>query len=288
MKAMNLFNKSKVQRTVAAVKSEVNLLRELGWDFEVRHGTYTTKIIKPTGSTSYTTINFRNKVFVAANMVKKDCLESGLSEEIQSIEHSKINYANQSDMDDFQAERVLNIDIKGAYASCLFNSKLITEKTYLYLMSLDKHERLPAVGMLARSYMSYIYSQGKCVSVDRFRADTSEFFFYLIEKIDEMMREIKWMLGEYFIYYWVDGVFFRRDTPVSRIEKVESYLRELNYLYCYESVSNFKFKNDSGMVEISLDKDNVTKQWKFRSSCDDDPMIRTYLNETLMQTHDEN
>jgi len=280
----DIFQRNKVQRTVQAVRSELDLLRELKWDFEVHHGTYTTKIIKPTGQTTYSTVAFRNKVFVAANLVKKDCINSPLADVVLNYQHSKTNYANQSDLEDYQADRVLNIDLKSAYASCLLRNKLITPKTYEYLASLNKDERLPAVGMLARSYMLYKYEKGECVLVDRFRADTSEFFFFLIECIDIIMREIKWLLGEYFIYYWVDGVFFRKDTPQSRIDKVEKYLNSIEYPYSYEYVNDFNYVNNAGACEIHLSKNGKEKIWKFRSSCDDDPVIKRILNETLNKT----
>ena len=66
--------------------AQIKSLLNLGWDFMVQHGTYTTKIHKPTGILTFSTITFRPKVFVAANMVKRDASRSEKGQEILKSE----------------------------------------------------------------------------------------------------------------------------------------------------------------------------------------------------------
>jgi hypothetical protein len=267
----------KLIRTPELVKSQMKMMNAMGWDYIIQHGTYTTKIHSPNGALTLSTINFANRVFVASNMVKKDCLATEFGREIVAGKHTKNNYANHPTLSEYKTHWIYNIDIKGAYASCLMNNGLITPKTYDYLLALKKDERLPAVGMLAKSHVKYFYEKGECVAVKPFRSETSELFFYLIQQIDIVMREVKWILGDYFIYYWVDGVFFREDTPQRKIDEVFKYLESINYRYTFEMVYNFDYKNEDGQCRISLDKEDEHKEWNFRSSCADDDILKRWL-----------
>lgn len=266
-----------MQRTPEVIDKQIELMNTMGWDFILQHGTYTSKMHTPNGIITFTTIQFSNKVFVAANKVKTDCLNTEIGQKIMRTKHLKKNYANTNLHDHIEVPICFNIDIKGAYASCLYNSGLITLPTYDYLLTLNKDERLPAVGMLAKSHIKYFYEGGKCVRVVPFRAETSELFFFLIQKIDEIMREIKWILGKYFIFYWVDGVFFSWDTPDKLIDKVKDYLTSLNYKFTMIDVHNFEYKNDGSQCVVKMHKDNEDKVYQFRSSNADDEYFKRLL-----------
>lgn len=266
-------------RTPEFIKSQIQPLVDAKQDFEIQHGTYTTKLIKPTGKMVFSNVRFRPKVFVAANMVKRDTTQSEFGQHILSQVHHKRNYANTQRAESFTAERVYNIDIKGAYGNCLYNSGLITEGTYNYLMSLKKDERLPSVGMLARSHVKYHYQEGTCVDVETYRAPTAELFFYLIAEIDRIMREIQWILGNDFLFYWVDGVFFKDGTPAKKVSEVERYLTDLGYHYSYELCNDFFFENVEGQCRILMQKNAELKEWRFRDSNERDREISKMLHE---------
>lgn len=258
--------KLKLSRTPQTIQGEIDSLLRQGVKFDVFNGTYTTKIVKPWGNLVLSSVNFPNKVFVAHSMVRRDCLETDLGQEIIAKKHTKFNYANNPTIEEMNCDTLYNIDIKGAYASCLFNNGLVRQKTYQYLMGLPKTARLPCVGMLARSYVHYAYDKGELIDVKPFRAETAELFFYLIAEIDIVMREIKWILGRYFVMYWVDGVFFSKDTPAPLVREVESYLMSLGYNYRYERIDDFMYRNVDGNVRAMFMKNGEFKDMKFRCS----------------------
>lgn len=272
-----MFKTNSFPRSKKIIDTQIKNLIEMGWDFVLQHGTYTTKIIKPQGKIVFSTIKFRNKVFVASAMVKRDALKTELGQEIMKNKHLKTNYANSDSLKSYKADKVLNIDIKGAYASCLYLHDLITYETFEYLCALKKDERLPAVGLLAKSHIKYHYSQGKCIKVEPYRAETAEIFFFLIQQIDCVMRDVKWILGDDFIYYWVDGVFFKETTPHKKIQAVMDYLASLGYNYTYEMCDNFSFSKKNGQCKISLLKGDTRKEWNFKDSNAEDGMIKNYL-----------
>jgi hypothetical protein len=91
------------------------------------------------------------------------------------------------------------------------------------------------------------------------------------------MREVKWILGDYFLYYWVDGVFFKWETPQWRIDDVMAFLMSRNYNFTFEEVYDFKYVNDNGQCVISLIKDKELKEWNFRSNNEDNDLLKRML-----------
>jgi hypothetical protein len=175
----------------------------------------------------------------------------------------------------------LNIDISGAYASCLYVNGLITEKTFKYLKKLRKEERLPSVGMLAKSACLWKYKDGQCVDIVVERSKTAQVFFYLIEEINYVMRGIQWELGKHFYFYWVDGVFFSKDTPKHLITNVENLLISKNYQFKYEEVTNFKLsRNKKSVFTIDMIKNGEFKKYQFQDG-NNGKEISTYLQELV-------
>lgn len=252
------------RRDPKAFAAYVEFLKANKKTFTIRHGTYTTFVETEHGKNKYETARFKDRVFIAANMIKKDVKLSENGQEIMKGRHTKTNFSHRQDIKPFSAERVLNIDISSAYATCLANSGLISQKTYDYLKRLRKEERLPAVGMLARSACYWDYESGVCVDIRVERAETAEVFFFLIEEINLVMQSIQWELGKYFYFYWVDGVFFDYDTPPALVEKIERILEDKGYRYKYEAVHDFRLTKDKREVyTINMVKNGEAKQYQF-------------------------
>jgi hypothetical protein len=251
----------KIPRTTENINFNIQILNMLNVPFEVQHGTYTTTIITEEKKVKYMMNKYNNRVFACAKIIKRDVLKSSKAQEIMADKFFKINYGFSNLVESYQAKRVLNIDISSAYASCLYNNKLITEATYQRISTLPKVERLPVVGMLATSYTKFIYDKGECIDVKVHRAETANVFFYLIDEINYIMQEIRHLLGNHFIFYWVDGVFFSEETPKSTIKEVEHFLLELGYRYKYEAVRDFSIDSTKKSLIIKMNKNNEFKQY---------------------------
>jgi hypothetical protein len=121
--------------------------------------------------------------------------------------------------------------------------------------------------MLAKSACLWKYDGGECVDIVVERSKTAQVFYYLIEEINYVMRSIQWELGKHFYFYWVDGVFFAKDTPKRLITNVENLLISKNYLYKYEEVKNFKLsKNKQGVYTIDMVKNGEIKKYQFQDT----------------------
>lgn len=252
-----------LKRTPQAIAWIQDSLAISNVDYVLKHGTYTTSIEHSMGTIKLMLNNFHNRVFCASQMVKKDCKNSVNGQEIMNSTFQKKNYDSHPLIDNIKYDSCLNIDLSSAYAYCLFNSGLITQKTFNYLLKLRKMERLTSVGMLATSHVKYFYSGGKCVDFKPYREPTAQIFFFLIDEINYLMQDIKWILGNDFIFYWVDGVFMKPTTPKKKIDAVENLLINLKYKYKYEKVENFSVQRIQDKVVIDMIKNDETKRYEF-------------------------
>jgi len=256
----------KLTRKPQNVDEIVNFFNKLGDSYRIHHGTYSTIIETENGKVKFAGTKFNNRVFIAAKLVTKDVLNSERGPIIMQTAWPRSNFQNKENLQPFKAKRILNIDISGAYASCLKVNDLITDKTFNYLQKLKKDERLPAVGMLARTFTVFTYECGELTDVEVQRAATAQVFFYLIAEINNVMQAVEYELGKYFYFYWVDGIFFSYDTPGHIVKAVEGILADRGYRFKYESVENFSLKRSRDIYTISMIKNNEPKTYKFTDS----------------------
>lgn len=269
-----------LKRTKEAIKFITD-----GWDlldipYDVKHGTYTTTLQSELGKHKFVVNNYSNRVFIARNKVKKDVLESDIGREVMSREYAKMNFGVDEKIKPFLCEKVYNIDLSSAYVHAIYNSGMIRRETFDYLQSLKKKERLPSLGMLASSHTIFTFQSGKCIDYSVHREPTAPVFYALIQEVNDIMEECKWILGSDYIFHWVDGIFFRYDTPQKKIKMVEEILTEFQFPYKYESVENFTFQKNGENYVISMVKNGERKRYDF-SHGEDYQSIKRYLAQSI-------
>ena len=269
-----------IPRNTQNVQFNIDMLNKLKVPFEVQHGTYTTSIITEHGKSKYFLNTYNTRVFRCAKMIKKDVENSPYAPAIIDSKFFKTNYGLSDIKKSYFAQKVLNIDISSAYATCLFNKGLITQDTFDVLKTIPKAERLPCVGMLATSHSKFYYNDGKCVNVDMFRSPTANIFFYLIDEINYIMKNIEFMLGKKFIFYWVDGIFFDANTDKKTIQNIENYLTDLGYKYKYEDVQDFKMNVDERKLSLRMIKNGDIKVYTVGKD-NVGESIKKYINDQI-------
>ncbi len=252
---------NRLRRTAENIQFNIDVLNKLQVPFTVQNGTYTTTIITPVKKVRYMMNDYSIRVFKVATMIKTDVLNSENAKAIMETKYFKTNFGFSDNAKSYISKKVLNIDITSAYATCLLQNGLITEKTYKALKKLPKTERLPCVGMLATSHTSYKYENGECIEVNSFRSETASVFFFLIDEINYLMQNIQFLLGKHYIFHWVDGIFFDYKTDKATVEEIERYLSEKGYEYKYEDVQDFKVETDDKKLIIKMIKNGVAKQY---------------------------
>ena len=253
------------------------------WDtmnipYTMKHGTYTTTLESKMGKHKFMVNQYSNRVFIARNKVLKDIKDNELAKQIMQGDYSTKNFGYNDSLGNMNESEVLNIDISSAYPHAIYNAGLITKETFDYLNSLKKSEKLPCLGMLASSYLKFNYENGKVKNIVNHREPTAQIFFSLIQEVNDVMEECKWILGEKYIFHWVDGVFFKRDTSVKKINQVEKIFENLNLPIKYESVKQFQIRKNGENFVISMNKNGEDKRYEFNHR-NDHKIIKRYITQ---------
>jgi len=257
-------DKTLLYRDVETIKKIVQMYKDMKLDFCIKNSSYSTIIETETNQVRFITNNYSNAVFMAAQKIKSDVTKSELGKSIMAGHYSTSNYDSANGQPDGKWDKIINIDITSAYATCLLNSKLISKETYLFLQKIPKTERLPAMGMLARNQLIINFEKGEPISNERFTADTAQIFFYIISEINKMMQTVMQMAGDHFLFYWVDGVFLKQDIPVKLLDQIENVFLHKNYAVKYESVKDLEWKREEDSVVITMNKNGENKRYAFK------------------------
>jgi hypothetical protein len=257
-------DKTLLYRDVETVKKIVQMYKDMKLDFCIKNSSYSTIIETETNQVRFITNNYSNAVFMAAQKIKSDVTKSELGRSIMAGHYSTANYDSANGQPDGSWNKIINIDITSAYATCLLNSKLISKETYLFLQKIPKTERLPAMGMLARNQLIINFEKGVATTHERFTADTAQIFFYVISEINKMMQKVMQMAGDYFLFYWVDGIFLKYDIPVELLDQIEAVFLHKNYAVKYESVKDLEWKREEDSVVITMNKNGENKRYAFK------------------------
>ena len=252
-----------MKRTLNSIRFITDAWDTMGIPYTMKHGTYTTILESELGKHKFVVNTYSNKVFIARNKILKDIKESQIAKDIMNSEHETANFGMNDNIKDISENNVLNIDISSAYVYAIYNCGIITKPTFDYLQTMKKKERLPALGMLASAYTKFYFEKGKVVKYEAFRQPTAQIFFKLIQEINDVMEECAWILGEDYIFHWVDGIFFKKTTSVKKINQVEKILQDMDFPYKYEGVEKFKMRKDGENYVISMIKNGENKRYDF-------------------------
>jgi len=200
---------------------------------------------------------------MAYKKILADIKKSDRLPEILAGEWSRINYNSKNGLRPGAYQNVLNLDISAAYPHCLLNTGLIKQESFDYLMRLPKFDRLPAIGMIARTSEKYVYEKGNCVSSDIDRSDYYKVFYYIIKQVEDLMQWARDVAGDHYLFHWVDGIFLKKNTPSAVLRDIEAIFHESGYKYKYEHVRNCIINREEDMLEVSMVKNGVFKSFNF-------------------------
>lgn len=156
------------------------------------------------------------------------------------------------------------IDLSSAYITSLLNNNIISKKLFNEINSLNKKERLIALGMLAYEPYEIAFIDGVQVEMkeglNRINNYYSPVFFTACDYIQKVMEHVIKLLDGKFIFYWVDGIFF---DSQEHFNLISDYLNTLKYQFkigsCYDlKVIDKEFHYDIKFKQ-SEKKDGVYK-----------------------------
>lgn len=241
------------------ITAEIGLIRSLKLPFKISHSNFTTTIETQHFKRSYITEERSTKVFAAKNMIKSDMDFFTANEWPADVCKSSLFYDEKLGACSY--DKIYNIDLKNAYASILYIDGFISEKTYKYLLSLRKIDRLISIGIFAAIKKNFYYdSEGRLVDFSVAESETQGIFYWCVRRVNEIMRKCTELIGEDYLFFWVDGIFFRSKE---KGEIIGEYLTGLGLKYSFDELLNFKCNNEEGKKYFSLSFEKSGKVKKY-------------------------
>lgn len=213
---------------------------------------------------------FLDKKYIATDQSKRTFaafakLKSDLKEKkVPKIDPSELIYFQHDFKQSMYIEQVINIDLKSAYATILYNDGYISEETFRYLHSATKKERLASVGMLASRKRIFDFKKGEPVGDPEVHVSPNAgFFFHAVKRTYEIMSELKRICGEDYLFTWVDGIYFLPSWE-KRVD-CENYLSSVNIKFSTDTLTEFEVKVLANKCLVEFKKEGKRKLFNLPS-----------------------
>lgn len=255
------------------IKKEIDFLKYSGEAYEIHVSTYTTKIRSNILNIDFIKNQHSLKMFSAYQKIKTDILNrESLGLKLPAVDRSNIMYYRANILEDIQAEKIHHIDLNSAYLQTLLNNYCISQDTFDYCNRLSKPDRLAAVGMLASHKDIFYYnSDGNLEAYAEEKNPLSDYFFYTSQKVGEILRDVATLINKQFLFFWIDGFYFKDFDFISNDEINMSnelnnftpeYLVNLineqyKYNCSYEKFYNFKASKKDNIINIKYKVNNI-------------------------------
>lgn len=238
-------------RSPQHVAARIRQLKAMAASFIVRQSNYTTVIEFPTGAKEMYLYQLRGlDVFKANKVIAKEAVPKYIEADFEGGCHYFVIDADKVYCLKASPEPVYNLDLRAAYPTVLKNMGLITDKTYKYLMRLGKEDRLAAIGMFASRKTVFTVKAGELMNLEEVESEWKNIFFLPAYVTDEIMRGCMRLLGEDFIYYWFDGIYY---TGRHRTAELEELVRGTYGMeYKVHHLEKFKLVDRGMVVDISF------------------------------------
>jgi hypothetical protein len=241
----------------------IKMLIHLKADFIVKNSNYTVEIETKNEKHKYLTTLRNLEFFGLSSQLKKyyrDHPEIVEKCKTDALVMSKPEYFSSKPYQiPFEAQRVINIDLKAAYPNILRIYDMISPELYRKMMQLDKNTRLQVLGSIAGTKTIFQYHQGECVNT---AVDESEFkpvFMFAVRNCDFIMEQIAQILGQFYIFYWVDGIYLQNDVFHTQMQEIDSLMAEMDLEWSISYLTDFKCKRIGDNISFEYKKDGRLK-----------------------------
>lgn len=227
-------------------RAYLKYLKEIGVPFEMICSNYTT-VFKIDGLERKFVNSMQSKrVFACFAKIKSNLKDKP----IPIIDYEQLRYFIHDFKKNEHIGDVINVDMKSAYATILFNDGYISRATYDYICAGPKQERLVAVGMLASKKQHFTFDKGKIINNEEIVSPTANFFYYAVMRTAEIMGELKKLCKEAYLFTWVDGIYLRPD--VNALARIEKYINSIGYPYTTEWLRDFSVRVGSKQATVDF------------------------------------
>lgn len=191
------------------LQNHINYLKTFKEDFTVEYKGSIVNIYTENELFKYMSGYIDKSAFCAYNMLKKDIkISDKLGEILQHKPEKNMWYSNSSFIQEGEFDYLYHIDLSSAYTRSLFNEKIISQKSFEFCENIAKINRLISLGLFAKRTDIYTYELGKVVNYESEKSDLRNVFFYSAFQVDLIMNELKDVLGDCYVFFWFDGIYY--------------------------------------------------------------------------------
>ena len=179
---------------------------------------------------------------------------------IPKIDKDDLIYFQHDFKDYAKHDKVFNVDLKSAYATCLYNAGYISEETSNYLAKISKNDRLASVGMLASKKKVFDFGKdGEPFHYEEHVSELENFFYFAVQQTHEIMSKLKAACGHNYLFTWVDGIYFIPDEEI--LSRCLYILAEHKFNWSFDELTNFEVKPLGSYIKVTFDKDDKFKRF---------------------------
>jgi len=215
------------------LNNQIDYLRKNNIVHSLYTSNYTTKIESAGAIYNFADRLMNAKAFIGYQMIKKDIREFTANGEPQ-INKYDLEYFSTDIVGSIFKRQAYLVDIKSAYATILLNDGFITEKTFNYINSLPKKDRLAAVGMLASQKNKFNFVGKELISIERIQNPLQNYFWYCVKRTSELMNEIR--EENKTLFFWVDGIYFQ---TLKESRAAQEFLKREKYKFSEKKLFHF-------------------------------------------------
>jgi hypothetical protein len=240
-------------------QSLINVNKRSGKPFRVTLTNYTQRISGGLLDAKELNETKSKKFFLASAMIKKDVSRF----EVPVIDSAQNIYFEQNlGKETFFIDEIFGVDLSNAYATILKNAGYITAKTYRYISTLEKLDRLGAIGMLASNKKHFDFVNGEIVNVEEEKSPLSNFFFYAVQKTREIMAQAQAIAQEgspeNYLFTWVDCIYIRE---AEKLKDIFTFLKSQGLKYKEKNYTQFLAERGEKTIKVTFYEDENIKNF---------------------------
>lgn len=187
-------------------------------------------------------------------------------------------------------DNVIEVDINEAYWKTAYILGIINEEIYEEGKkgTLKKYTRLVALGSLAKKEVEYNYDENGYVGRKEIRSTLTENVWYTIcKRVSDVMQSAKVLLGDDYLFYWVDGIYFVKSKK--NIEKLKKFFIQNGYTSKEEKTDKVAFGhkwfavlNDDNSIKKEFSYSGIiNRRISFKDAQNLDRLCKSMLKENL-------
>ena len=163
-------------------------------------------------------------------------------------------------------KNLCEMDVVKAYYKIAYNLNYISKEFYEKTLKLPKYIRLRLLGSIATRKIIETYEGDKLIDVKiKENEKNRNIWFNICKKLDEVMMEVADGLQDYFLFYWVDGIYFKKDDNIilddhqPSIQVVKYIFEKHNLDYTIKNIQKLTIINKNKNIYLQLYIDNYKK-----------------------------